>query len=1239
MTRITLYVEGADAFATEGQTEIRYGVTLAVGADRVPQQHGSYSPFAALMKPWNWQWPVLDQTRNLADQRLNFPKATSLSGYAPQKRNICATETGLREMENYANACFVNFVENSGGVIGQTGGQRYALDMPRDASGTEVPFEDTSNTIAWPQLLANLAQVPGAVGRRLNLLAGFSTDANVAIERTHLLPSFLVEWGPLDARKQAVLEPGASLSQFGSSEEGYTIFSYGFSGPDGDELDAEFDVEAFVSLRKTPAANNQPDAAGPHLDQKSGWIRLPNEQVDLSTRDWFAEFPIDVQKSLDLPNHFINALKKKLDDNKSKPGNDGSTGSEFELTSELQAKIEEVFIRLVGPSLALGVPPVEQLIQTDNRWLLADWIRKSLLFDVTRSPKLSIEDDYEPLMQLFFADSNDSDTVKEVKKKIVEALVAAASNNDKLFTPEIVVEVGQPVPNGSYRDLADALFEVATENGLERRFQFLRNRFGTPDSAPSEGEDPEATGLTESEEQVQPATANNLSEVLSAIRSENMARPVLYKLYRKAREKVDVPDGQDEFDDLRNQLGILDNRLGLWANERSMPGTGGNSDILGRVLQDRLRYLLEEPLPSKQQTSIWTLLKSFINFFAADSAEEKLIKDVLDRPTPDPTGSDLDTIERVRRATTLVGWVAICRAVAPVLDVDESGEMTPEGSIISDIAIAMASELEARVASLVGVQATDTVDANTPIVLEPKTRSERPEPVVLTIGQIGNTQTSENFTGFGVLARRNETSRNGVSAGDWHCLTLGAPHLIKFAAREVSATNSLIGLGHAPVRIIEQYELSSWIMVNDGKSLSAVPLTVNPENAPSFVPEPEGSNDSEDFGIGQDRIVIVQPEKAAFSDALCGDDPTPGHACLACLNDERLFKFPALKYGETLEYLFFVQKNNSFLPWEIAEADYPGLFRLPRNGSVPARVPPPASNNFKSTVRVRHLRRTPVSAPRLVGRFTREPKLNERDDPMVNNRAFNRRFDPFLTPEINREAVQPLTDLLYGNPSRDPLAQAAPASETGNEQSRKRNDLILLTPPNKIVWLGGQARHSFFFNVLPPTVGIEDYQRWRFRDMRAPTNNLKSDPERNALQYEEDVVATLTAYGAALEHMERVAAGNEETKERAEIAPDDPAVSAIGFRLKQIDISENGTTFSVIDLDKTEIVKLTDNPDHLANMPTVSGPEETLDVERALKVLQGPIRVPPCHSEVHQRKRQRDERSSLRAGQAMARIL
>ena len=30
---------------------------------------------------------------------------------------------------------------------------------------------------------------------------------------------------------------------------------------------------------------------------------------------------------------------------------------------------------------------------------------------------------------------------------------------------------------------------------------------------------------------------------------------------------------------------------------------------------------------------------------------------------------------------------------------------------------------------------------------------------------------------------------------------------------------------------------------------------------------------------------------------------------------------------------------------------------------------------------------------------------------------------------------------------------------------------------------------------------------------------------------------------------------------------------------------------------------------------------------------------PPCHSEVHQRKRQRDERSSLRAGQAMARIL
>ncbi len=31
--------------------------------------------------------------------------------------------------------------------------------------------------------------------------------------------------------------------------------------------------------------------------------------------------------------------------------------------------------------------------------------------------------------------------------------------------------------------------------------------------------------------------------------------------------------------------------------------------------------------------------------------------------------------------------------------------------------------------------------------------------------------------------------------------------------------------------------------------------------------------------------------------------------------------------------------------------------------------------------------------------------------------------------------------------------------------------------------------------------------------------------------------------------------------------------------------------------------------------------------------------APPCHSEVHQRKRQRDERSSLRAGQAMARIL
>ena len=48
------------------------------------------------------------------------------------------------------------------------------------------------------------------------------------------------------------------------------------------------------------------------------------------------------------------------------------------------------------------------------------------------------------------------------------------------------------------------------------------------------------------------------------------------------------------------------------------------------------------------------------------------------------------------------------------------------------------------------------------------------------------------------------------------------------------------------------------------------------------------------------------------------------------------------------------------------------------------------------------------------------------------------------------------------------------------------------------------------------------------------------------------------------------------------------------------------------------------------------------DTEQAFRMVrQGGTIIwhPPCHSEVHQRKRQRDERSSLRAGQAMARIL
>ena len=44
------------------------------------------------------------------------------------------------------------------------------------------------------------------------------------------------------------------------------------------------------------------------------------------------------------------------------------------------------------------------------------------------------------------------------------------------------------------------------------------------------------------------------------------------------------------------------------------------------------------------------------------------------------------------------------------------------------------------------------------------------------------------------------------------------------------------------------------------------------------------------------------------------------------------------------------------------------------------------------------------------------------------------------------------------------------------------------------------------------------------------------------------------------------------------------------------------------------------------------------DKEDVLSIFAG-MMDPPCHSEVHQRKRQRDERSSLRAGQAMARIL
>ncbi len=1107
MVKITLYVEADFGFVpptSNAEYSKTVGLVIAVGADGIPEDDRARLVFDKILQPWTWLKPQGDE-----DILMTFPRAKNkLKGYKDLEADACAFAPGIDKAKTYLRHRFLEFQENARSNTGQA----YCLNGIE--AGACDPDTDTPNVIAWPSVLADAAQMPGAIGRKLGLLAGFSYTGQQRPGPEDACPAFAVTWEEDDeiGNKTVALEP--------TSQTGQPV-AYKFVGDDAAHLESELDVVCELQMADEPDPLSCPSPAlNPILDRRTGWVQLPKD-IAIGTRDYLAEFPADVQAALDMRELFLMTAAefiKHWSDGHSVREKSALKLHEFPARPNLPASerasrfadmLAKVFMRFAGPTFALGIPPlVEQPTSADpqfdndtQRQKREDWVRKALLFDTVRGTE-SENAETRTLLKVLAVQG----TLNTKETAYRKALLKKAEGFDRIFTPRQSASTVGDDAGSRLIELAETLTDLARDFDASGTFRNLAEwlKTSTDENAAS------------SEDDVNEAIANVALDAarLRLVALRQISATMRDDTFHRRAIKTLLTDAGATISDLPQPLMDVGDSVGRWADAPA-EGAAARSNTSGRALQDRLRPVIEPSAPATR-----SLDRHFLDFLLGERSQEALAGQALGAGREAVNVERAGQLNRAVDRVTAVGRIAILSAIAPYLDkvpseqtneTDDVSQTTFEAAALLLIAREVSRRMSARVKLILGSPTHD--EEGDAIRLEPPLQSERPEPVAVPVGKIENADEYDaiDFAGFGVLLRA-----NGTAAKPWHCLTLAMPYYVSVAEAE-DGGKVPIGLGHAPVHVVDQTGFSNWLMVNDGLPLTALPLGYDPLQVPSFRYEEAGEDE-----VLPPRIVNVQTDQQEFEE--CFKDAVDNASCQTCqtyFDDLRLFKLLTLKYGETTEYSFFVQKNNGFLPTEISESGDPALFRLPSGTGVPG---PKNCPGFTRTIRVRHLRRTAVSVPRLVG----ERQAENGADPQ----SFSRKFKAFGPRPVDREEIQPLADLTVGQ-----TAHETPGAST---RDRERNALLLLAPPNgDTTWAW---ENDFKFNILAPTTTVSDYERWRFKDLVDSGADVSI---RNEIVAMLDACNEVTRFDPGKDYSKR-------PEESREPLPDDPAVVAIGLRLFEV---------------------------------------------------------------------------------------
>lgn len=372
---------------------------------------------------------------------------------------------------------------------------------------------------------------------------------------------------------------------------------------------------------------------------------------------------------------------------------------------------------------------------------------------------------------------------------------------------------------------------------------------------------------------------------------------------------------------------------------------------------------------------------------------------------------------------------------------------------------------------------------------------EAPHPLTFTVGNVmpnalGSKSSGDLQARFGGVG----VLIRKFGTDDWYCPTLGAVSVPPAIAGDTWPQPFV--WGHSPWRIITQSGLESWTVSYSGLPITARPI-ISQMTGKTELDEREAASKN----ILQSFFIIQQ---ILPPDAAIADPPAV---------PEKWKQIPALAYGRTYKFAFFAPTFAGALPAELCDSTDPTAFTLPTS-NVPTG----------SIVSVRYLRRTGVGAPRLVGHGPKDKTVN--------------------LPPIPRGGDWPVA----------PLAEDMAARESDAwSLSEPIGHLVLLVPKGGAAWQKS-ALNNFTCGVIPPSVSVEDFCRWRLRDL-----DFDGDP----IKIHDEIASILRATAKSI-------GDRSDEKKDEQRDPDDLAVTAFLLEITSKDAQgkKTDTTMLVIDVPK-----------------------------------------------------------------------